>query len=80
MTGSRSRGSLLPYPGRLDHWIGLRKDAGGVWRWVNGTEFDHRFEIQGDANCASLDERVKVISSSCSSQRKWICSKLHTPF
>uniref|UniRef100_K7G5T7 C-type lectin domain-containing protein n=1 Tax=Pelodiscus sinensis TaxID=13735 RepID=K7G5T7_PELSI len=69
-------GSLLPYPGKLDHWIGLRKDTVGVWRWVNGTEFDHRFQIQGGAYCVYLDKEVKVISSSCSTERKWICSKL----
>uniref|UniRef100_A0A674JUR5 C-type lectin domain-containing protein n=1 Tax=Terrapene triunguis TaxID=2587831 RepID=A0A674JUR5_9SAUR len=27
-------GSLLPYKGKLDHWIGLRKDTGQVWKWV----------------------------------------------
>ncbi|CAM4668064.1 unnamed protein product [Caretta caretta] len=67
--------SLLPYKGKLDHWIGLWKDAGPVWKWANGTEFDHRFEIQGGADCAYLDEDLTVSSSSCSSLRKWICSK-----
>ncbi|EMP41288.1 C-type lectin domain family 2 member D [Chelonia mydas] len=67
--------SLLPYKGKLDHWIGLWKDAGQVWKWANGTEFDHRFEIQGGADCAYLDEDLTVSSSSCSSLRKWICSK-----
>ncbi|XP_075769641.1 C-type lectin domain family 2 member D-like isoform X3 [Pelodiscus sinensis] len=65
--------------GRLDHWIGLRKDAGGVWRWVNGTEFDHRFEIQGGADCAYLDDDLNVSSSSCSTPRKWLCSKPDAP-
>nr|XP_006114083.1 C-type lectin domain family 2 member D-like isoform X1 [Pelodiscus sinensis]XP_006114084.1 C-type lectin domain family 2 member D-like isoform X1 [Pelodiscus sinensis]XP_025035952.1 C-type lectin domain family 2 member D-like isoform X1 [Pelodiscus sinensis]XP_025035953.1 C-type lectin domain family 2 member D-like isoform X2 [Pelodiscus sinensis] len=67
--------SLLPYPGRLDHWIGLQKDAGGVWRWVNGTKFDRRFEIQGGADCAYLNEDLTISSSSCSRLRKWLCSK-----
>uniref|UniRef100_K7GCX6 C-type lectin domain-containing protein n=1 Tax=Pelodiscus sinensis TaxID=13735 RepID=K7GCX6_PELSI len=67
--------SLLPYPGRLDHWIGLRKDAVRVWRWVNGTEFDHQFGIRGGADCAYLDEDLNVSSSSCSRARKWLCSK-----
>ncbi|XP_043384226.1 C-type lectin domain family 2 member D-like isoform X2 [Chelonia mydas] len=67
--------SLLPYKGKLDHWIGLWKDAGQVWKWANGTEFDHRFEIQGGADCTYLDEDLTVSSSSCSSLRKWICSK-----
>ncbi|XP_075769929.1 C-type lectin domain family 2 member D-like isoform X5 [Pelodiscus sinensis] len=71
--------SLVPYPGRLDHWIGLRKDAVGVWRWVNGTEFDHRFEIRGGADCAYLDRDLNVSSSSCSRLRRWLCSKPNTP-
>ncbi|XP_075769970.1 C-type lectin domain family 2 member B-like [Pelodiscus sinensis] len=71
--------SLLPYPGRLDHWIGLQKDPVGVWRWVNGTEFDHRFGIQGGADCAYLDGDLNVGSSSCSRARKWLCSKRDAP-
>nr|XP_042703665.1 C-type lectin domain family 2 member D-like [Chrysemys picta bellii] len=72
-------GSLLPYKGKLDHWIGLWKDVGQVWKWANGTEFDHRFQIQGGADCAFLDEDLTVSSSSCSTQRKWICCKLDAP-
>ncbi|XP_044839574.1 C-type lectin domain family 2 member D-like isoform X2 [Mauremys mutica] len=72
-------GSLLPYEGRLDHWIGLRKDMGQVWKWADGTEFDHWFEIHGGADCAQLDEDFTVVTSSCSTPRKWICSKPDTP-
>ncbi|XP_065420324.1 C-type lectin domain family 2 member B-like isoform X2 [Chrysemys picta bellii] len=72
-------GSLLPYKGKLDHWIGLWKDMGRVWKWPNGTEFDRRFEIQGGAACAHLDEDLTVTTSSCSTPRKWICSKPDTP-
>ncbi|KAM9119386.1 C-type lectin domain family 2 member D-like isoform 1-T1 [Pangshura tecta] len=72
-------GSLLPYKGKLDHWIGLRKDVGQVWMWVNGTEFDHQFEIQGRADCAYLDEDLTVSSSSCSTPRKQICSRPDAP-
>ncbi|XP_039374610.1 C-type lectin domain family 2 member D-like isoform X2 [Mauremys reevesii] len=70
---------LLPYRGKLDHWIGLWKDTGQVWKWVNGTEFDHRFEIDSGADCAYLDEDLTVMSSSCRTPRKWICSKPDTP-
>ncbi|XP_075769646.1 C-type lectin domain family 2 member D11-like isoform X2 [Pelodiscus sinensis] len=61
--------SLLPYPGRLDHWIGLRKDAGGVWRWVNGTEFDHRGNILSYPRGSSVhsvlpDSRPRIFLSS----------------
>ncbi|XP_039374626.1 C-type lectin domain family 2 member D-like [Mauremys reevesii] len=72
-------GSLLPYKGKLDHWIGLRKDTGQVWKWVNGTEFDHRFQIHGGADCAYLDEDLRASSSSCSTQRKQLCSRPDAP-
>ncbi|XP_039373254.1 C-type lectin domain family 2 member D-like isoform X1 [Mauremys reevesii] len=72
-------GSLLPYKGRLDHWIGLRRDMGQVWKWVNGTEFDRRFQIQGAADCAYLDEDLTVSSSSCSTPRNQICSRPDAP-
>ncbi|XP_065420306.1 C-type lectin domain family 2 member D-like isoform X1 [Chrysemys picta bellii] len=72
-------GSLLPYKGKLDHWIGLRKATGQVWKWANGTEFDHRFEIHGGAECAYLDEDLTVSSSSCSTLRKQICSRPDAP-
>ncbi|XP_044840018.1 uncharacterized protein LOC123346607 [Mauremys mutica] len=79
-SGSKGNGSLLPYEGKLDHWIGLRKDAGQVWKWADGTEFDHWFEIHGGADCAQLDEDFTVVTtSSCSTPRKWICSKSDTP-
>ncbi|XP_044839590.1 C-type lectin domain family 2 member D-like [Mauremys mutica] len=71
--------SLLPYEGRLDHWIGLWRDKGQVWKWANGTKFDDRFEIQGGADCVCLDEDLTVTTSSCSTPRKWICSKPDTP-
>nr|XP_025038665.1 C-type lectin domain family 2 member D-like [Pelodiscus sinensis] len=71
--------SLLPYPGRLDHWIGLWKGTDGVWHWANGTKFDHQFGIQGGADCAYLDEDLNISSSSCSTWRKWICSKPDAP-
>nr|XP_042701890.1 C-type lectin domain family 2 member D-like [Chrysemys picta bellii] len=74
-----SKDSLLPYEGKLDHWIGLWKDTGQVWKWANGTEFDRRFEIQGGADCVYLDEELAVTTSSCSTSRKWICSKPDTP-
>lgn len=27
--------------GASNHWIGLRRDPGQSWRWVNGAEFNH---------------------------------------
>ncbi|XP_065419266.1 C-type lectin domain family 2 member L-like [Chrysemys picta bellii] len=46
--------SQLPYKGKLDHWIGLRRDTVQGWKWANGTEFDSRFQIQGGGDCAYL--------------------------
>ncbi|CAM5097460.1 unnamed protein product, partial [Natator depressus] len=32
---------LLRYKGKFDHWIGLRRDPGQLWKWANGTKFNN---------------------------------------
>ncbi|CAM5097455.1 unnamed protein product, partial [Natator depressus] len=32
---------VLCYKGRFDHWIGLRRDPGQLWKWANGTKFNN---------------------------------------
>ncbi|XP_074975818.1 uncharacterized protein LOC142069205 [Caretta caretta] len=32
---------VLRYKGRLDHWIGLWRDTGQLWKWANGTKFNN---------------------------------------
>ncbi|CAM5157148.1 unnamed protein product [Eretmochelys imbricata] len=53
---------LLCYKGRFDHWIGLRRDPGQLWKWANGTEFNNLFPIGGGGDCAYLNG-VSAVSS-----------------
>ncbi|XP_044839316.1 C-type lectin domain family 2 member D-like [Mauremys mutica] len=64
---------LLRYKGKFDHWIGLQRDPGQPWKWVNGTEFNHLFPITADGDCAYLTENG-VSSLRCTSERHWICT------
>ncbi|XP_044839586.1 C-type lectin domain family 2 member D-like [Mauremys mutica] len=66
---------LLRYKGNPDHWIGLRRDPGQPWKWANGTEFNNLFPIGGGGDCAYLNDKYKVSSSQCTSERYWICTK-----
>ncbi|XP_039374623.1 C-type lectin domain family 2 member D-like [Mauremys reevesii] len=61
--------------GKPHHWIGLRRDPGQPWKWVNGTEFNNLFPITADGDCAYLNDENRVSSLRCTSERHWICSK-----
>ncbi|CAM5157505.1 unnamed protein product, partial [Eretmochelys imbricata] len=66
---------LLRYKGRLDHWIGLWRDPGQLWKWANGTKFNNLFPIGGGGDCAYLNDVNGVSSWRCTSERPWICTK-----
>ncbi|XP_074827908.1 C-type lectin domain family 2 member D-like [Natator depressus] len=66
---------LLRHKGVRDHWIGLRREQGQAWKWANGTEFNHLFQIRGGGDCAYLNEEKGVSSSRCYMGRRWICSR-----
>ncbi|CAM4335334.1 unnamed protein product [Lepidochelys kempii] len=66
---------LLRYKGRFDHWIGLRRDPGQLWKWANGTKFNNLFPIRGGGDCAYLNNVNGVSSWRCTSERPWICTK-----
>ncbi|XP_067386271.1 C-type lectin domain family 2 member D-like [Emydura macquarii macquarii] len=66
---------MARYKGKFDHWIGLRRDLGQPWKWANGTEFNHSFQIGGGGDCTYLDDLDWVSSSACTSDRYWICTK-----
>uniref|UniRef100_A0A452GLX4 C-type lectin domain-containing protein n=1 Tax=Gopherus agassizii TaxID=38772 RepID=A0A452GLX4_9SAUR len=57
-----------------EHWIGLRREPGQVWKWTNGTEFNHWFKVRAQGECAYLNDEA-VTSSWCDTVRYWICSK-----
>lgn len=71
--------------GPSNHWVGLRREPGQPWRWVDGTAFNHpltsplephSFAIRGSGLCAYLADGV-VSSAGCDTERKWACSKPH---
>nr|XP_005311354.1 C-type lectin domain family 2 member D-like [Chrysemys picta bellii] len=65
----------MRYANLVEHWIGLRRDSGQPWKWVNGTLFSQQlFEVRAEGDCAYLSD-VFVSSSRCYSLRNWICSK-----
>nr|XP_042703947.1 C-type lectin domain family 2 member D-like [Chrysemys picta bellii] len=65
---------LLRCKGKLDHWLGLRREQDQPWKWFNGTKLNDLFEIKGGGHCAYLSDGF-VGSSRCSSHTNWICSK-----
>ncbi|XP_030399626.1 C-type lectin domain family 2 member D-related protein-like isoform X3 [Gopherus evgoodei] len=67
--------TAMHHKGPSDHWVGLRREPGQPWRWVDGAAFNHLFEIRGAGLCAYLDDGV-VNSTGCDTERKWACSKL----
>uniref|UniRef100_A0A8C3HZY5 C-type lectin domain-containing protein n=1 Tax=Chrysemys picta bellii TaxID=8478 RepID=A0A8C3HZY5_CHRPI len=66
---------LLRHKDAHDHWIGLRREQGQPWKWTNGTEFNHLFQIRGGGDCAYLNDEKGVSSSRCYMGRRWICTK-----
>uniref|UniRef100_A0A8D0H6F1 C-type lectin domain-containing protein n=1 Tax=Sphenodon punctatus TaxID=8508 RepID=A0A8D0H6F1_SPHPU len=66
---------IMRYKGRQDAWIGLYRDPGQAWRWVNGTEIKTGFTVKGGGNCAYLNDEDAPSSSRCYTERHWICSK-----
>ncbi|XP_029769761.1 C-type lectin domain family 2 member D-like [Terrapene carolina triunguis] len=79
----------MHHKGISNHWVGLRREPGQPWRWVDGAAFDHlftgafginplplhcSFEVRGAGLCAYLDDSV-VNSAGCDTERKWACSK-----
>uniref|UniRef100_A0A8C8S5Y6 C-type lectin domain-containing protein n=1 Tax=Pelusios castaneus TaxID=367368 RepID=A0A8C8S5Y6_9SAUR len=62
------------HKGPANHWVGLLREPGQPWRWVDGTAFNHLFEVSGAGLCAYLDGSV-VKSAACNTERKWVCSK-----
>ncbi|XP_067321704.1 C-type lectin domain family 2 member D-like [Anolis sagrei] len=68
---------LFYYKGPPDHWIGLQKDPGQPWQWVNGSIFTEqlfRLPFEEGRRCAYLNHKA-VASSSCTREERWICSK-----
>ncbi|XP_069058022.1 C-type lectin domain family 2 member B-like [Pleurodeles waltl] len=65
---------LLRYKGSSDHWIGLRRTHKKLWQWPDGCNFTNQFVVEGDSDCAYLNE-VAVGSGRCYNKRNWVCTK-----
>lgn len=66
---------VMRYAGLVEHWIGLRRESGQPWKWVNGTQLKQQlFEVRAEGDCAYVSD-IFVSSSRCYSVRNWICSK-----
>ncbi|KAI2564339.1 CLEC2D isoform 4, partial [Pan troglodytes] len=39
---------LLRYKGPSDHWIGLSREQGQPWKWINGTEWTRQLVMKED--------------------------------
>uniref|UniRef100_A0A803SWA2 C-type lectin domain-containing protein n=1 Tax=Anolis carolinensis TaxID=28377 RepID=A0A803SWA2_ANOCA len=68
---------FLRYKSPPDHWIGLQKDSGQPWRWINCSIFTGQLftlPTEKGRRCAYLNHK-DVASSSCTREELWICSK-----
>ncbi|XP_075581478.1 uncharacterized protein LOC142596260 [Pelecanus crispus] len=64
---------VLRLKGRDDYWIGLRR-RGERLEWVDGSSFNQTFPVQGQEPCLYLNNN-DLVSSSCSLDRPYVCSK-----
>ncbi|XP_077187309.1 C-type lectin domain family 2 member B-like isoform X3 [Paroedura picta] len=66
--------SAVSHKGSFNHWVGLLREPGESWKWLDGTTFNNHFEVEGEGQCAYLNNGV-VSSTSCSIEKKWLCSQ-----
>nr|XP_034963688.1 uncharacterized protein LOC118081328 isoform X1 [Zootoca vivipara]XP_034963689.1 uncharacterized protein LOC118081328 isoform X1 [Zootoca vivipara] len=59
--------------GPFDHWVGLLRESGGSWKWIDGTDFNNLSEVEGVGDCAFLSKGV-LNSADCSAEKKGLCS------
>nr|XP_034963094.1 C-type lectin domain family 2 member D-like isoform X2 [Zootoca vivipara] len=55
-------------------WIGLRRDPGQPWKWLNGENSTLRIADTG-GECVHLDEKATASASGCHTELPCICSK-----
>ncbi|XP_074873458.1 C-type lectin domain family 2 member D-like [Carettochelys insculpta] len=56
------------YAGLVEHWIGLRREPGQPWTWVNGTPISQKLHDQSRGRCERTEERLclRATSEVCS--------------
>ncbi|XP_077781324.1 C-type lectin domain family 2 member D-like [Podarcis muralis] len=60
--------------GNHDFWIGLRRDPGQPWKWLNGENSMLRIAGKG-GECVHLDNEAIAAASGCHTELPCICSK-----
>ncbi|XP_077931711.1 C-type lectin domain family 2 member A-like [Halichoerus grypus] len=68
---------LKRYSDHSQYWIGLSREPGQTWKWIDGTIYSGWFKIIGIGECAYL-HKIGIRSASTHLVRKWICSKPDT--
>ncbi|XP_025735608.1 C-type lectin domain family 2 member A-like [Callorhinus ursinus] len=68
---------LKRYSDHSQYWIGLGREPGQTWKWIDGTIYSGWFKIIGIGECAYL-HKIGISSASTHLVRKWICSKPDT--
>ncbi|XP_030042888.1 C-type lectin domain family 2 member D-like [Microcaecilia unicolor] len=65
----------MRYKGRLDHWIGLRREEHGqLWKWTDESELKLLDIPLQESGCVYLNE-VSPKVASCTMNRNWVCTK-----
>ncbi|KAJ6652946.1 hypothetical protein lerEdw1_010304 [Lerista edwardsae] len=66
--------AAVPHKDPFNHWVGLLREPGLVWKWPDGTLFNNLYEVEGDGQCAYLSEGI-LRSADCLVAKKWLCSQ-----
>ncbi|XP_044275563.1 C-type lectin domain family 2 member D-like [Varanus komodoensis] len=60
--------------GKGSCWIGLTRDSGQPWKWLDGG--NSTLEVMGDGgDCAYFNDETKASSARCYVEHCWICRK-----
>ncbi|XP_054834263.1 C-type lectin domain family 2 member D-like [Eublepharis macularius] len=70
---SKEKDAVMDYKRKEPYWIGLTRNSGQPWRWLNGGNVTLQFLGDGE-NCAYLNDEGKASISRCSIEHRWICS------
>ncbi|KAF7236212.1 C-type lectin domain family 2 member D [Varanus komodoensis] len=73
-SGTSLRVFLMRFTYTHHYWIGLSKDAGKPWRWLNGTALNNQFPVRGAGPCVYINS-IGLSSTMCSMEKNFLCSK-----